>query len=55
MDKFVLRLDNAIKTINNADYVLIGAGAGFSTAAGIEYPGKRFDENFQDFIEKYGV
>ena len=55
MDKFVLRLAKAFDAINDADYVLIGAGAGFSAAAGIEYSGKRFDENFQDFIEKYGV
>ena len=55
MDKFVLRLNKAIDAINEADYVLIGAGAGFSAAAGLEYSGQRFDENFQDFIEKYGV
>ena len=55
MDKFVQRLDKAYNAINNADYILIGAGAGFSAAAGIEYSGKRFEDNFQDFIEKYGV
>ena len=55
MDKFFLRLDKAIDAINDADYVLIGAGAGFSAAAGLEYAGKRFDDNFPDFIEKYGV
>lgn len=53
MERFVQRLDNAKKAIDNADYVLIGAGAGLSTAAGIEYTGKRFEDNFQDFIEKY--
>ncbi|WP_407381449.1 SIR2 family NAD-dependent protein deacylase [Methanobrevibacter sp.] len=55
MDKFVLRLDKAIEKINDADYVLIGAGAGLSTAAGIEYTGKRFTDNFADFIEKYSM
>lgn len=55
MDKFTLRLDKAFDAIDDADYVLIGAGAGFSAAAGIEYSGKRFDDNFSDFIEKYGV
>lgn len=39
--------------IKNADAILIGAGAGLSTAAGIEYSGKRFEENFADFIDKY--
>ncbi len=39
--------------IKDADYILIGAGAGLSTAAGIEYFGKRFTDNFSEFIEKY--
>ena len=39
--------------IKNADYVLIGAGAGLSTSAGLEYSGKRFEDNFKEFIEKY--
>ena len=55
MDKYVLRLDKAKKAIDEADYVLIGAGAGLSTAAGIEYAGKRFRDNFSEFIEKYGM
>lgn len=37
----------------NADYILIGAGAGLSTSAGIEYTGKRFKDNFSEFIKKY--
>lgn len=41
------------KLINDAEYILIGAGAGLSTAAGIEYSGKRFTDNFADFIKKY--
>jgi NAD-dependent SIR2 family protein deacetylase len=41
--------------LNDADAILIGAGAGFSSAAGLEYSGPRFTENFSDFIEKYGV
>lgn len=39
--------------IKNADYFLIGAGAGLSTSAGLEYSGKRFEYNFKEFIEKY--
>ena len=53
MDKFVQRLDQAKKAIDEADYIVIGAGAGLSTAAGIEYTGKRFEKYFKDFIEKY--
>ncbi len=41
------------KLINDAEYILIGAGAGLSTSAGIEYFGKRFTDNFAEFIKKY--
>ena len=43
-----------VKTeIQSADAILIGAGAGLSTSAGFTYSGKRFEDNFQDFIVKY--
>ena len=37
-----------------ADTVLIGAGAGLSTAAGFTYSGERFEKYFADFHAKYG-
>lgn len=37
-----------------AEAVVIGAGAGLSTAAGFTYSGKRFKKYFSDFIDKYG-
>lgn len=40
--------------IQDADAIVIGAGAGLSTSAGFTYSGKRFEDNFSDFIEKYG-
>lgn len=40
--------------LTTADAVLIGAGAGLSTSAGFGYAGKRFEQYFGDFIEKYG-
>ncbi|MDE6732108.1 MAG: Sir2 silent information regulator family NAD-dependent deacetylase [Oscillospiraceae bacterium] len=40
--------------LNAADAVVIGAGAGLSTAAGFTYSGERFRENFADFEDKYG-
>lgn len=46
----ISRLKNEIET---ADAILIGAGAGLSTAAGFTYNGKRFEKYFSDFIEKY--
>lgn len=42
------------RAIESADAVVIGAGAGLSTSAGFTYSGKRFTENFSDFIGKYG-
>lgn len=39
--------------LQEADAVLIGAGAGLSASAGFTYTGKRFEEYFSDFIEKY--
>ena len=42
------------KKINNADTVVIGAGAGLSTSAGFTYSGERFTRYFSDFIDKYG-
>jgi NAD-dependent SIR2 family protein deacetylase len=41
--------------VTNADAVLIGAGAGLSTAAGLTYSGERFRRYFSDFAEKYGI
>lgn len=46
--------ERAAKLIDQAEAVLIGAGAGLSTAAGLSYGGKRFTDNFGEFIEKYG-
>ena len=41
--------------IQEADAIVIGAGAGLSTAAGYEYAGERFNKYFSDFEEKYGI
>lgn len=38
----------------DADAVIIGAGAGLSASAGFTYSGKRFEDSFPDFIDKYG-
>ena len=39
---------------HTADAVVIGAGAGLSTAAGFTYSGERFEKYFSDFRKKYG-
>lgn len=41
--------------IETADAILIGAGAGLSTASGIRYSGDRFLKYFSDFAEKYNI
>ena len=43
------------ETIDNADAIVVGAGAGLSTAAGLTYSGERFQRLFPDFIAKYGI
>ena len=47
----IQRLGNALE---EADAVIIGAGAGLSTSAGFVYDGERFEKYFGDFKEKYG-
>lgn len=55
--KFTRNCLNEVERIKEyilgADAVVIGAGAGLSTAAGFTYSGKRFHENFHDFEVKY--
>lgn len=49
------RLEALCHALGQADHVVIGAGAGLSAAAGLEYGGRRFTDNFADFIRKYRV
>lgn len=55
MKNYEERIKKASEAINNAEYILIGGGAGLSDAAGLKYSGKRFTDRFPDFIEKYGL
>lgn len=41
------------QALNDADTIIIGAGAGLSTSAGFVYTGERFSRYFSDFAEKY--
>ena len=47
-------MENIKSILQNADAVLIGAGAGLSTSAGFTYSGSRFQKYFSDFEKKYG-
>lgn len=40
--------------LDGAEAIVIGAGAGLSTAAGFTYSGERFRRYFADFADKYG-
>lgn len=42
------------KAIEEANAVVIGAGAGLSTSAGFVYNGERFEKHFSEFGKKYG-
>jgi NAD-dependent protein deacetylases, SIR2 family len=47
-------IDRLKKEIASADCIILGAGAGLSTAAGFTYSGERFEKFFSDFEAKYG-
>lgn len=49
------QIQKAARIIEDADDILIGGGAGLSAAAGLTYGGKRFSDNFPEFIKKYGM
>ena len=47
------KMERMRRRIEEADAVILGAGAGLSTAAGFVYDGERFRKWFSDFEEKY--
>ena len=49
------QIGKARQALHEADAVVIGAGAGLSTSAGLTYSGPRFQEHFGDFIQKYKI
>ena len=51
--KFLEQINKIKSSLKSADAVLIGAGAGLSTAAGFLYSGERFHRYFHDFEVKY--
>ncbi len=40
--------------LENAEALVVGAGAGLSTSAGFTYSGERFEKYFSDFQARYG-
>lgn len=43
------------RALDEADAVVVGAGAGLSTAAGMTYSGNRFQKYFYDFADRYEI
>lgn len=54
MDNFNEKISLANEKIKQADAIVIGAGAGLSAAAGLDYSGPGFKREFADYIDKYG-
>ncbi len=54
MEVYSQKIELIKEKIKDADAVLVGAGAGLSTAAGYIYTGERFKRFFSDFEAKYG-
>ena len=49
------RIDLLRQAISEADHIIIGAGSGLSTAAGLDYSGEDFRREFTPWIERYGI
>lgn len=54
-DNFFDRLTHFRQLLDEAECVLIGAGSGLSTAAGIDYGGADFRREFWQWIKRYGI
>ena len=55
MKSFSANADRLEEVLASADAILIGIGAGMSASSGFDYSGRRFEEVFGDFHEKYGI
>ena len=49
------QIEQLKQALETADAVLIGAGSGLSTSAGLTYSGERFERYFSDFHQKYRI
>lgn len=54
-EKYSDNIKRLKEELQTADAIVIGAGAGLSTAAGFTYSGERFEKYFGDFRKKYGI
>lgn len=47
------KIKQLMQALEQAEAVIIGAGAGLSTATGFTYSGERFQTYFKDFAQRY--
>jgi NAD-dependent SIR2 family protein deacetylase len=52
---FSERIKTLKQQIDQADHIIIGAGSGLSSAAGIDYAGPDFRREFREWIDRYGI
>ncbi|MBP5535689.1 MAG: Sir2 silent information regulator family NAD-dependent deacetylase [Bacteroidales bacterium] len=52
---YLERIESLRQAIKDADRIIIGAGSGLSTAAGLDYAGEDFRREFAPWIERYGI
>ena len=52
---YLQRIEHLRSVFANADKILIGAGAGLSAAAGLNYAGAEFEQHFRPWINRYGI
>lgn len=52
---FSAEINRLREALEQADAVIIGAGAGLSTSADFTYTGERFQQYFSDFADRYGI
>ena len=53
-EPFSKRVEALKRSFAEADAIVVGAGAGLSTAAGLRYDGEDFEREFGPWIERYG-
>ena len=54
-ENYSQRIDSLRNLITEADALIIGAGSGLSTAAGLDYAGEVFRREFAPWIKRYGI
>lgn len=55
MKSYSEQIETLKAALQDCDAVVIGAGSGLSTAAGLTYTGERFEKHFSDFAQNYDI